>query len=93
MRGLAACIAGSVEMDGDDNCNGDCLSNKGVEQGKRREELKDEFVFIMLSYFVIVFWLIFFNAGQLISVVVAVCCCYHHGEKRLVNSITFFYIL
>ncbi len=48
--------------------------------------------FFMLSYFGIVFWLIFFNAGQLISAVVDVCCCYHHGEKRLVNSITFFYI-
>ncbi len=47
-------------------------------------------VFFMLSYFVIVFWLTFFNAGQMISAVVAACCCYHHGEKRLVNSITFF---
>ncbi len=72
-------------MDGNDNRNGDCLSKKGVGQ-----ELKDGFVFFMLSYFVIVFWLIFFNAGQLISAVVAVCCCYQRGEKRLVNSVTFF---
>ncbi len=39
--------------------------------------------FFMLSYFDIVFWLIFVNAGQLISAVVAVCCCYHHGEKNI----------
>jgi hypothetical protein len=63
-----------------------------LEKEKGEKELKDGF-FIMLFNFVIVFWLIFFNAGQLISAVVAVCCCYHHGEKRLVNSITFFYIL
>ncbi len=25
-----------VAMDGNDNCNGDCLSKKGVGQGKRR---------------------------------------------------------
>ena len=54
-------------MDGDDNRNGDCLSKIGVGQGKKGEkELKDGFVCFMLSYFVIVFWLIFFNAGQLI---------------------------
>jgi hypothetical protein len=47
----------------------------------------------MLSYFVIVFWLIFFNAGQLISAVVAACCCYHRGEKWLVNSVTFLYFV
>jgi hypothetical protein len=63
-----------------------------LEKEKEENELKDGF-FFMLSYFVIGFWLIFFNAGQLISAIVAVCCCYHHGEKRLVNSITFFYIL
>jgi hypothetical protein len=27
-------------MDGDDNCNGDCLSKKGAEQGKRREGIE-----------------------------------------------------
>jgi hypothetical protein len=72
-----------VAMDGDDSHNGDCLSKKGVEQGKIEKELKDGFIFFMLSYFVIVFWLIFFNAGQLISAVVAACCCYHHGEKKV----------
>jgi hypothetical protein len=46
-------------------------------------------VFFMLSYFVLVFWLIFFNAFHLISAAFSVCCCFHHGEKRLVNSITF----
>ncbi len=80
-------------MDGDDNHNGDCLSKKGVEQGKRKERIERCVCFFMLSYFVIVFWFIFFNASQLISAVVAACCCYHHGEKRLVNSITVFYIL
>ncbi len=80
-------------MDGDDNCNGDCLIKKGLNKEKGEKELKVGFVFFMLSYFIIVFWLICFNAGQLISTVVPVCCCYHRGEKRLVNSITFFYIL
>ncbi len=70
-------------MDSDDNHNGDCLSKKGVEQEKRREGIESGFVFFMLSYFVIVFWLIFFNAGQLISAVVAACCCYHRGEKKV----------
>ncbi len=42
-------------MDGNDNRNGDCLSKKGVELGKKEGELKDGFVFFMLSYFVIVF--------------------------------------
>ena len=72
-----------IAIDGDDNRNGDCLSKKGVGQGKGEKELKDGFVFFMLSYFVIVFWLIFFNAGQLISAVVAACCCYHRGEKKV----------
>ncbi len=80
-----------VAIDGDDNPNGDCLSKKGVEQGKRREGIERWVCFFMLSYFVTVFWFIFFNAGQLIYAVVAACCCYHRGKKRLVNSITFFY--
>ncbi len=71
-----------VVMDGDDNLIDDCLSKK---RGWTREKER--------TYFVIVCWLIFFNAGQSISAVVAVCCCYHYGEKSLVNSITFFYIL
>jgi hypothetical protein len=29
-----------VAMDGDDNCNGDCLRKKGVGQGKRREGIE-----------------------------------------------------
>jgi hypothetical protein len=45
--------------------------------------------FFMLSYVVLIFWLTFFNAGQLISAIVSACCCYHCGEKRLVNCITF----
>ena len=82
---------GVVAMDGNDSCNGDCLSKKGVEQGKRRGGIERWF-FFMLSNFVIVFWLTFFNAGQLISAIVAACCCYHHGEKMLVNSIPFLII-
>ncbi len=70
-------------MDGNDNRNGDCLSKKGVGQGKKEGELKDGFVFFMLSYFVIVFLLTLFNAGQLISAIVAACCCYHRGEKKV----------
>jgi hypothetical protein len=54
-----------------------------LDKEKGEKELKDGFVFFMLSYFVIVFWLIFFNAGQLISAIVAVCCCYHRGEKKV----------
>ncbi len=61
-------------MDGDDNCNGDCLSKKEVEQGKRREGIERWVIFFMLSYFVIVILLIFFNAGQSISAVVTACC-------------------
>ncbi len=71
-----------VAMDSDDNRNCDCLRKKGVEQGIRREGIERWVCFFMLSYFVIVFWLIFFNAGQLISAVVAACCCYHCGENR-----------
>jgi hypothetical protein len=44
-----------LAMDGDDNPNGDCLSNKGLDKEKGEKELKDGFVFFMLSYFVIVF--------------------------------------
>jgi hypothetical protein len=61
-----------------------------LDKEKGEGELKDGFVFFMLSYFAIVFWLTFFNAGQLISAIVAACCCYHRGKKRLVYNITFF---
>ncbi len=36
LHGLLAIVA----MDGDDNCNADCLSKKGVEQGIRREGIE-----------------------------------------------------
>jgi hypothetical protein len=55
----------------------------GLDKEKGEGKLKDGFVFFMLSYFGIVFWLTFFNAGQLISAVVVVCCCYHRGEKKV----------
>jgi hypothetical protein len=42
-------------MDGNDNSNGDCLSKKGVGQGKRRGGIEKLVCFFMLSYFVIVF--------------------------------------
>jgi hypothetical protein len=72
-----------IRMDGNDNCNGNCLSKKGVGRGKRTGGIERWVCFYMLSYFIIVFWLTFFNAGQLISVVVAACCRYHHGEKKV----------
>jgi hypothetical protein len=80
-------------MDGDDNPNGDCLSKKGVEQGIRREGIERWVCFFMLSYFVIVFWLIFFNAGQLILPLLLCAAVIITVKKRLVNSITFFHIL
>ncbi len=52
-----------VGMDGNDIHNGNCLSKKGVGQGKMRGGIERWVCFFMLSYFVIVFWLIFFNAG------------------------------
>ncbi len=82
-----------IAMDGDDNRNDDCLSIIGVGQGKRREGTERWVCFFHAVLFCDCFLAIFFNAGQLISAVVAVCCCYYCGEKRLVNSITFFYIL
>jgi hypothetical protein len=36
-------------MDGNDNCNGNCLSNMGLGKEKGEKELKDGFVFFMLS--------------------------------------------
>jgi hypothetical protein len=38
-------------------------AKKGLDKKKGEGEMKDGFVFFMLSYFVIVFWLTFFNAG------------------------------
>ncbi len=40
-----------VGMDGDDNCNSNCLSKKGVGQGKRRGGIERWVWFFMLSYF------------------------------------------
>jgi hypothetical protein len=39
--------------------------------------------FFMVSYFVLVFGITFFNAFYLISAVISVCCCYHRGEKKV----------
>jgi hypothetical protein len=46
-------------MDGDDNCNGDCLSIKGVGQGKRRGGIKKWVCFLMLSYLLLFFGYLF----------------------------------
>ncbi len=55
---MSLAIAG---LDGDDNCNGDCLSKKRVwTREKERGNLKMG-LFFMLSYFVIVFWLLHFD--------------------------------
>ncbi len=64
----------------------------GEENDKEKWEriLEDGFVLFILSYFVLGFWFMFFNAFHLISALISVCCCYHCGEKRLVNSIKFF---
>ncbi len=70
-------------MDGDDNRNSDCLSKIGVGQGNRREGIERWVCFFHAVLFCYFFWLIFFNAGQLISAVVAVCCCYHHVERKV----------
>jgi hypothetical protein len=51
--------------------------------------LKDGFVFFMLSYFVIVFWLIYFNAGQLFLPLLLCAAVTIVAKKRLVNSIFF----
>ncbi len=83
----------AVAMDGDDNCNGDCLSKKELDKEKGEKEFKDGFVFFMLSYFVIVFWLIFFNAGQLFLLLLLCAAVTIMVKKRLVNSVTFFHIL
>ena len=72
-----------VAMDGDDNHNGDWLSKKGVGKGKRRGGIERWVCFFHAVFFVIIFWLTFFNVGQLISAVVAACCCYHRGEKKV----------
>ncbi len=70
-------------MDGDDNCNGDCLSKKGVEQGKMREGIEQWVCFFHAILFCYCFLVIFFNAGQLIFAIVAACCCYHRDEKKV----------
>jgi hypothetical protein len=62
-----------------------------LDKEKREKELKDGFVFFMLNYFVIFFWLNFFNAGQLISAIVAACCCCHYGEKKVNQYYYFFF--
>ena len=42
-------------------------AKKGVGQGKRRRGIERLVCFFMLFYFVVVFWLLFFNVGWLIS--------------------------
>jgi hypothetical protein len=84
VRGLAACVAGgSLQWTVMTIAMVIVWAKKGLNKEKGENELKDGFVFFILSDFVIVFWLIFFNAGQLISAVVAACCCYHRGEKKV----------
>ncbi len=93
-RGLATCITGN-------HCNGwqwqlQWPLFEQIRGWTRKKESGNRelgWYFFMLSYFVIVFWHNFFNAGRLISAIVAACCRYHHCEKRLVNSITFFYYI
>ncbi len=46
-------------MDGNDNCNGNCLKKKGLDKGKGEGEIKDRFVFscclILLLFLAILF--------------------------------------
>jgi hypothetical protein len=48
-----------IAMDGNDNHNGDCLSKKGVGQGKRREGIERWVWFFHAVFFVIFFGLSF----------------------------------
>jgi hypothetical protein len=62
-----------------------------LDKEKGEGGLKDGFFLLfMLSFFVIVFWLTFLNAGQLISATVTACCCYHHGEKKGLSIVLHF---
>jgi hypothetical protein len=47
-------------MDGDDNCNGDCLSKKGVQQGKRREGI-ERWVFFSCCLILFLFFCLSFS--------------------------------
>jgi hypothetical protein len=83
-----------VAMNGDDNRNGDCLSKKGVEQGKRREGIERWvclfscclilLLFFGLSFSMQVNWFLPLLLHAAVTIVV---------KKWLVNSISFFYIL
>ncbi len=54
-------------LDGNDNCNGDCLSKKrGWTREKERGNLKMG-LFFHAVLFCYCFWLLFFNVGRLIS--------------------------
>jgi hypothetical protein len=78
-------------MDGDDNRNDDCLSKKGVGQGKRRggiERLVCFFHAVLFCYFyglpfsMQVNWFLSLSLRAAVTIMV---------KKRLVNSVTFFY--
>jgi hypothetical protein len=76
-------------MDSKDNCIGDCLSKKGVGQGKKEGGLKDGFVFscclILLLFFGLPFsmqvnWFLPLSLRAAVTIVV---------KNRLVNCIFF----
>jgi hypothetical protein len=68
-------------------------AKKGLNKEKGEKELKDGFVFFMLSDFVIVFWLIFFNQVNWFLPLLLCAAVTIMVKKRFVNSIPFFYFV
>ncbi len=60
-----------VAMDGNDNCNGDCLSKEGVGQGKRREGIERWVCFFHAVLFCYCFSAYLFQCRS-----IDFCCCY-----------------
>ncbi len=61
-----------IAMDGNDNCNGDCLGKKGVGQGKRREGIERWVCFFHAVLFCYCFLAYLF---QFRSIDFCGCCC------------------
>jgi hypothetical protein len=70
-------------MDGNDNHNVDCLSKKGVGQGKRSGGIERWVCFFHAVLFCYCFLAYLFQCRSIDFVVVAACCRYHRGEKKV----------